>query len=67
MKLNKREQKLYDFMRQNETGLDEVIDLVIKSNGIIGVGLVTLEESCKRTIDKHYYNYKNRSDEANKS
>ena len=49
------EKKAYDFLLANpDIGYLDVISVVIKSNRIIGVGLVTLEESIKEFIKTFY-------------
>lgn len=49
------EKKAYDFLLANpDIGYLDVISVVIKSNGIIGVGLVTLEENIKKFIKTFY-------------
>jgi hypothetical protein len=53
MKLNQQEQKIYDFLLESGATLNEVIDVVIKSNGIIGVGLISLKDSVSQQIDTH--------------
>jgi len=43
-KLTDKEQLIIDFIKDNKVDVDEVIDAIIKYNGIIGVGLVSLQE-----------------------
>jgi hypothetical protein len=40
--LSEREQVVYDFLLENDVSLNEVLDVVIKSNGLVGVGLISL-------------------------
>lgn len=50
-----QEKKLYDFLLKNtDISWEDMISVVIKSNGIIGVGLVTLEEDIIKYIKKFY-------------
>lgn len=50
----KNHDMIIEFLRENNIGIDEVIDAVIEYNGIIGVGLITLEEEIGKVIKKHY-------------
>ena len=43
-KLTKKEQLILDFIKDNDVDMAEIIDVIIKVNGFVGVGLVTLEE-----------------------
>ena len=40
-KLTKREQLILDFIKDNNVDMAEIIDVIIKVNGFVGVGLVT--------------------------
>ncbi len=44
-KLTKREQLILDFIKDNNVDMAEIIDVIIKVNGFVGVGLVTLEDT----------------------
>tara|TARA_R100001163_G_C4882663_1_gene79265 strand:+ start:273 stop:485 length:213 start_codon:yes stop_codon:yes gene_type:complete len=58
MKLTDREQLIIDFIKDNKIDLEELIDLIIKANGYIGVGLISLEdymvEAVKQAVRKHH-------------
>jgi len=54
MEYTANEQKAYDFLLESGISLNEVIDVVIKSNGLIGVGLVSFKEELNSHIDNHY-------------
>ena len=41
-KLTDKEQLILDFLKDNKVDISEVIDVIIKANGFVGVGLVTL-------------------------
>ena len=41
-------------MKDNKVDISEVIDVIIKANGFVGVGLVTLEEYVVKAIKKHH-------------
>ena len=53
-KLTKKEQLIFDFIKDNDVDMAEIIDVIIKVNGFVGVGLVTLEEYVVKAIKKHY-------------
>ena len=53
-KLTKKEQLILDFLKDNNVDMAEIIDVVIKVNGFVGVGLVTLEEYIAKAIKKHH-------------
>lgn len=50
----KNQDRIIEFLKENDIRIDEVIDAVIEYNGIIGVGLITLEEEIGKVIKKHY-------------
>ena len=37
-KLNDREKLIYNFMKDNNISIEEIIDVVVKSNRLVGVG-----------------------------
>ena len=53
-KLTDREKLLHSFMEDNDVSILEIIDLVIKSNRLVGVGLVSLEDYIVQGIKKHH-------------
>ena len=53
-KLTKKEQLILDFIKDNDVDMAEIIDVIIKVNGFVGVGLVTLEEYIVKVIKKHH-------------
>jgi hypothetical protein len=53
-KLTDKEQLILDFLKDNNVDMAEVIDVIIKANGFVGVGLVTLEEYIVKAIKKHH-------------
>ena len=53
-KLTDREKLILDFLKDNNVDIEEVIDAIIKANGFVGVGLVTLEEYVVKAIKKHH-------------
>ena len=53
-KLTDKEQLILDFLKAGALQISEVIDSIIKANGFVGVGLVTLEEYVVKAIKKHH-------------
>ena len=53
-KLTDKEQLILDFLKYNKVDISEVIGVIIKANGFIGVGLVSLEEYVVKAIKKHH-------------
>ena len=53
-KLTDKEQLILDFLKDNKVDISEVIDVIIKANGFIGVGLVRLEEILVQAVKKHH-------------
>jgi|TARA_R110000751_G_scaffold16793_2_gene52783 hypothetical protein len=54
MSLNDREKLIYDFLKDNDISIVEIIDIVVKSNRLVGVGLVSLEDYVVGAIKKHH-------------
>ena len=54
MQFNNREKLILDFLKDNNVDMAEIIDVIIKVNGFVGVGLVTLEEYIVKSIKKHH-------------
>ena len=48
--MTEREKVIYDFMIANDIELKEVLDVVVKSNGIVGAGLVTFGQGLEDYI-----------------
>jgi len=49
-KFSEQELLIYDFLKENKIDIEDVIDLIIKANGFVGVGLVSLEAPQTRII-----------------
>ena len=54
-KLTDKEQLILDFIKDNNVAMAEIIDVIIKVNGFVGVGLVTLEYIVKAIKNHHKY------------
>ena len=53
-KLTKREQLILDFIKDNNVDMAEIIDVIIKGNGFVGVGLVRLQDIMIDAVKKHF-------------
>ena len=53
--MTEQEQKVYDFMLDEQVDIATVIAVVIKSNRLVGVGLVSLEDRIKDIIKPYYW------------
>lgn len=53
MKDEKRKVKIYEFMADNNTSIEEILDVIIESNGLVGVGIISLQDQ----IEKHLLQY----------
>lgn len=49
--------EVYDLMLEHNMDLDKIIEVVIKSNGIVGVGIVTLKDNINKELDKYMRGY----------
>ncbi len=54
MSYTENEQKAYDFLLESGVSLKEVIDVVIQSNGLVGVGLVSFKDEINDHINSHH-------------
>ena len=53
-KLTDREKIIVDFLKDNNVNIEEVIDAVIKVNGFVGVGLISLQDHLVYAVKKHF-------------
>jgi len=53
-KLTDREKLIVDFLKDNKLDVDEIIDTIIKVNGLVGVGLVSLQDHLVYAVKKHF-------------
>ncbi len=49
--MTEREKMIYDFMIEKDIQLNEVLDVVVESNGIVGVGLISFAQDTKKYIE----------------
>jgi hypothetical protein len=54
MELNKKKVKIYEFMLDNDVSIEEILDVIIESNGLVGVGVISFQDQ----IEKHLNNNK---------
>jgi hypothetical protein len=54
MQFNDREKLILDFLKDNNVDIEEVIDVIIKANGFVGVGLVRLQDILIDAVKKHF-------------
>ena len=53
-KFNKNQQKAYDFLLKNsDIDLNTILDVVIQSNGLVGVGLISLQDGLEAHINTY--------------
>lgn len=50
---DKKKIKIYEFMLDNDVSINEILDVIIESNNLIGVGIVSLQDQ----IDEHIGTY----------
>jgi len=58
--MNKEETALYNFMLDHDISIETVLDVIIKSNTLVGVGIISLNDQ----IDEHlklWVKYRSRS------
>jgi hypothetical protein len=42
--MSKKKVKIYEFMHDNDVSIEEILDVVIESNSLIGVGIISLKD-----------------------
>jgi hypothetical protein len=58
--MNKEETALYNFMLDQDISIETVLDVIIKSNALVGVGIISLNDQ----VDEHlnlWIKYRGRS------
>ena len=48
---NESEQKIYDFLLESNASIEEILDVIIKSNCIVGVGFYRLLSQIEKHIN----------------
>ena len=51
--MKKKNKKIIKWLVANDIVVEDVIDAIIKENGIIGVGLISLADAMKEHIHSH--------------
>ena len=52
MKSNAEYRRTYNLMLEHELSIETILEVVIKSNRIVGVGVVTFKENVNKQLDK---------------
>lgn len=52
MKNDEEYRMTYEVLKKNELSLDKIIEVVVKSNGIVGVGVVSLKQHIDSNLDE---------------
>jgi hypothetical protein len=47
---DKKKVKIYEFMLDNDVSINEILDVIIESNNLIGVGIVSLQDQIEEHI-----------------
>ena len=42
--MSKKKIKIYEFMHDNDVSIEEILDVIIESNSLIGVGIISLKD-----------------------
>lgn len=42
--------RTYDLMKEHEMSLEKILEVVVKSNGIVGVGIVSLKGNIEKQL-----------------
>ena len=50
---NEKKVKIYEFMRDNAVSIEEILDVILVSNSLVGVGVISLQDQ----IDEHIGTY----------
>lgn len=52
MKNDAEYKKVYDIFKENDLHLQKVLEVVVKSNGLVGVGIVSFKQGVDAQLDK---------------
>ncbi|MAF42650.1 MAG: hypothetical protein CMI54_00585 [Parcubacteria group bacterium] len=50
----KKKIKIYEFMLDNDVSINEILDVIIESNNLIGVGIVSLQDQIEEHLKSHF-------------
>ena len=50
---DKKKAKIYDFMLDNEVSIGEILDVIIESNSLTGVGIISLQDQVESHLKPH--------------
>jgi hypothetical protein len=51
---DKKKIKIYEFMLDNDVSINEILDVIIESNNLIGVGIVSLQDQVEEHLKSHF-------------
>jgi len=50
---NEKKVKIYEFMRDNAVSIEEVLDVILVSNTLVGVGVISLQDQIEAHLKPH--------------
>ena len=57
--MSEKSVKIYEFMSDNDVSIKEILDVIVESNGLVGVGIISLKdqiwEHLRPRIKGEYY------------
>ena len=51
---DKKKIKIYEFMLDNDVSIEEILDVIVESNSLIGVGIVSLQDQVEEHLKSHF-------------
>ena len=45
--------KIYEFMFDNDVSIQEILDVIVDSNGLVGVGIISLKDQIWEHLRPH--------------
>ena len=45
--------KIYEFMVDNDVSIQEILDVIVDSNGLVGVGIISLKDQIWEHLRPH--------------
>ena len=52
IKTNAEYRRTYNLMKDHELSIEQIIEVVVKSNGMVGVGVVSFKQAIDAQLDK---------------
>jgi hypothetical protein len=50
---DKKKIKIYEFMLDNDVSINEILDVIIESNSLVGVGIISLKDQMWEHLRPH--------------